>query len=186
MRREDLLFSLSVAWFHLLAHRVAVIQSSLPANRSCLSDHCRHRQRLYREKISFHVSFRTGARWPRSMSIMQRRRAPVPLSHGFLAALCPKPPASGIEGDLKPRGLASNTVSAVPYSAPRTSACHTCDAGRSPRTPDPSFRRVQHHRNDCLLRHMQRERDRAKHGAADKRCPDDSQLFHEIFPSLFY
>jgi hypothetical protein len=33
---------------------------------------------------------------------------------------------------------------------------------------------------------MQGERDRAKHRAADKRCPNDSQLFHEIFPSLLY
>jgi len=89
-------------------------------------------------------------------------------------------------GDLKPRGLAGNTVSAVPYSTPRTSARHTRDATGRRRPPDPGFRRVQRHRNDCLLRHMQRERDRAKHGAANKRRPNDSQLFHEIFPSLQY
>jgi hypothetical protein len=94
--------------------------------------------------------------------------------------------ASGFGGDLKPRGLAGNTVSAVPYSAPRTSARHTRDAAGRRRPPDPGFRCVQRHRNDCLLRQMRRERDRAKHRAANKRCPDDSQLFHEIFPSLFY
>jgi hypothetical protein len=33
---------------------------------------------------------------------------------------------------------------------------------------------------------MHRVRDRAKHGAAHKRCPDDSKLFHEILPSLQY
>ena len=94
--------------------------------------------------------------------------------------------ASGTGGDLKPRGLAGNTVSAVPYRAPRTSARHTRDAGRRPRPPDPGFRRVRRHRNDRLLRYMQRVRDRTKHSAANKRCPDDSQHFHESFPSLQY
>ena len=92
--------------------------------------------------------------------------------------------ASGTGGDLKPRGLAGNARSAVPYSAPRTSARHTRDAAGRRRPPDPGFRRVQRHRNDGRLRDMQRERDRAKHRAANKRCPDDSQLFHEILPSL--
>jgi hypothetical protein len=94
--------------------------------------------------------------------------------------------ASDTGGGLKPRGLTGNAGGAVPYSAPRTSARHTRDAAGRRRPPDPGFRRVQRHRNDCPLRHMQRERDRAKHRAANKRCPDDSQLFHEIFPSLFY
>jgi len=81
-------------------------------------------------------------------------------------------------------GLAGDAGSAVPYRAARTSARHTRDAGRCPRPPDPGFRCVKRHRNDCLLRHMHRERDRAKHCAANKRCPDDSQLFHEILRSL--
>jgi hypothetical protein len=128
------------------------------------------------------------ARWPRSMSAMQRRGSTVPLSHEFLAARCPKPPVgrATLGGDLKPRGLAGNTVSAVPYRAPRTSSRHTRDAGGRPRPPDPGFRRVRRHRNDRLLRYMQRVRDRTKHSAANKRCPDDSQLFHESFPSLQY
>jgi hypothetical protein len=41
--------------------------------------------------------------------------------------------ASGTGGDLKPRGLAGNTVSAVPYRAPRTSARHTGNSGPSER-----------------------------------------------------
>jgi hypothetical protein len=102
----------------------------------------------------------------------------------FLLPQCPKPPVgrAALVGDLKPRGLAGNAGSAVPYRAPRTSARHTRDAGGRPRPPDPGLRRVQRHRNDCLLRHMQREGDRAKHRAANKRCPDDSKLFHEISP----
>ena len=75
--------------------------------------------------------------------------------------------ASGTVGDLKPRGLAGNARSAVPYSAPRTSARHTRDAAGRRRPPDPGFRRVQRHRNDGRLRDMQRERDRAKHRAAN-------------------
>ena len=94
--------------------------------------------------------------------------------------------ASGTGGYLKPRGLTGNTVSAVPYRAPRTSARHTRDADGRPRPPDPGFRRVRRHRNDRLLRYMQRVRDRTKHSAANERCPDDSQLFHESFPSLQY
>jgi hypothetical protein len=29
---------------------------------------------------------------------------------------------------------------------------------------------------------VQRDRDRAQHRAANERCPDDSQLFHETLP----
>jgi hypothetical protein len=93
--------------------------------------------------------------------------------------------ASGTGGDLKPRGLAGNAVSAAPYRAPRTSARHTRDADGRPRSPYPGFRGVQRHRSDRALRNMQRERGRAKHHAANERSPDDSQLPHEIFPSHF-
>jgi hypothetical protein len=115
----------------------------------------------------------------------ERRRASTFEASSFLLSMSRAARwASDTGGDLKPRGLAGNTVSTVPYRTPRSSARHTRDAGGRPRSPDPGVRRVQRHRNDRLLRHMQRERDRAKQGAANDRCPDDSQLFHEIFPSL--
>src|SRR5438067_11782747 len=91
---------------------------------------------------------------------------------------------AAVLGDVKSRGLTGNAGSAVPYRAARSPARHTRDASRCPWPTDPGFRRVQHHRNDCLLRHMHRERDRATHCAANKPCPDHSQLFHEILPSL--
>ena len=37
-----------------------MIQFSLPVNRSCLCDSYKHRQNCYREKISYHVSFKAG------------------------------------------------------------------------------------------------------------------------------
>jgi hypothetical protein len=49
-------------WYHLLAQRAAVIQFSLPVDRSCLCDRCKHRQHRYREKSSFHVSSKTGGK----------------------------------------------------------------------------------------------------------------------------
>jgi hypothetical protein len=73
----------------------------------------------------------------------------------------------------KPRGLAGNAGSTVPYRAPRTSARHTSDAGGRPRPPDPGIRRIQRDRNDSLLREMQRQWDRAKHRAANEHCSDD-------------
>ena len=71
------------------------------------------------------------------------------------------------------------------YGAPRTSARHARDAAGRRRPPDPGFRRVQPHRNDCLLRHVQRERDRTKHRAASEHSTDDSEFFHEITASIF-
>jgi hypothetical protein len=73
------------------------------------------------------------------------------------------------EGDLKPRGLASNASGAAPCSSAR----HTCDAAGRPRPPDPGIRRIQRDRNDSLLREMQRQRDRAKHRAANERYSDE-------------
>ena len=86
------------------------------------------------------------------------------------------------EGDLKPRGLAGNAGGAAPVS----SASYTCDAGGRPRPPDPGIRRIQRDRNDGLLREMQRQRDRAKHRAANERHSDDCQLFHAFPPGRFF
>ena len=49
-----------------------MIQFSLPVNRSCLCDSYKHRQNCYREKISYHVSFKAG-----------RKVTPVNLGEGL-------------------------------------------------------------------------------------------------------
>lgn len=74
------------------------------------------------------------------------------------------------EGYLKPRGLIASNASGA---APCRSARHTCDAAGRPRPPDPCIRRIQRDRNDSRLREMQRQRDSAKHHAANERCSDD-------------
>ena len=73
------------------------------------------------------------------------------------------------EDDLKPCLLASNASGA----APCRSARHTCDAAGRPRSSDPCIRRIERDRNDSRLREMQRQRDGAKHHAANERCSDD-------------
>src|SRR3984885_12715197 len=82
----------------------------------------------------------------------------------------------------KPRGLLAGNASGA---APCRSARHTCDAAGRPRPPDPCIRRIQRDRNDGRLREMQRQRDSAKHHAANERCSDDCYFFHEI-PLLRY
>ena len=99
-----------------------------------------------------------------------RRRYP---QHSVLPVRVP-------EGYLKPRGLLASNASGA---APCRSARHTGDAAGRPRPPYPCIRRIQRDRNDSLLREMQRQRDRAKHRAANERCSDDYQLFHEISPA---
>ena len=118
---------------------------------------------------------------------MQRRCAST-LEPEVSCRPCPEPPVGRAtpEAILSRAALTGHAGSAVPYRPPRTSARHTRDATGRRGPPDSGFRRVQRHRNDSLLRHMQRERGRAKHGAANKRRPDDSQLFHKILPSLQY
>jgi len=74
------------------------------------------------------------------------------------------------EGDLKPCGLSASNASGA---APCRSARHTCDAAGRPRPPDPCIRLIQRDRNDSRLREMQRQRDSAKHHAANERCSDD-------------
>jgi hypothetical protein len=86
--------------------------------------------------------------------------------------------------DLNSRSLAGDAGRAVPYRAPRSSARHTRDAGRCPRSSNPRVRRVQRHRNGCSRRHVQGDGDRAKYCAANKRCPDDNELLHQILHSV--
>src|ERR1700745_1550391 len=84
------------------------------------------------------------------------------------------------EGYLKPRGLLASNASSA---APCRSARHTCDAAGRPRPPDPCIRCIQRDRNDSRLRKMQRQRGSAKHHAANERCSDDCELFHESPPA---
>ncbi len=146
-----------------------------------------------------HSSRSVAFEWFRSLAMTLRsvipiRRgyrsvgAPIHWSQEFLALHVQSCP-SGERDERRSRSaqsLTGNTGGAVPYRAPRTSARHTGNAGGRSRSSDPGFRRVQRHRDDGLLRDMQRERDRTKHGAADECRPDDSQFFHEIFPSVRY
>jgi len=94
---------------------------------------------------------------------VRRRRLIVVLGTRVLPVRVP-------EGDLKPCGLSASNASGA---APCRSARHTCDAAGRRRPPDPCIRRIQRDRNDSRLREMQRQRDSAKHHAANERCSDD-------------
>jgi hypothetical protein len=95
-----------------------------------------------------------------------------------IAQVASSPSTGSLEaGGLKSGGLAGNACSAVSYRAPRISARHACDADGRQRPSDPSFRRVERQRNYCLLRHLQKMRDRARDRAANKRYPANSKFF---------
>jgi len=97
-------------WSHLFAKRAAMIQFSLPVNRSGLCDRCKHRQNRHREEMLFHVSLKAGGKiarceWsaivarPRGTGVGQKDIAEQRfivtcdlLSLGLLEQVAPRPP----------------------------------------------------------------------------------------------
>jgi hypothetical protein len=127
----------------LLAQRAAVIQFSLPINRSCLSARCGYCQDCYRAKNSLH---HVQNRW---------QDGPANVSKTSEAKRrCPKPPVGErhLGGDVKPRDLAGNADSAASYCAPSTSACRARDADRRQRSPVSSATETTASCDTCIER----------------------------------
>jgi hypothetical protein len=112
-----------------------------------------------------------------------QRAACTALPQGLEAAYASRTNRDGGSGIH--RDLSCEASVMAPHCASCRSTRHTRHAAGRPWSSNHGFGRVQRHRNDGRSRQMQRHRDRAKYRAANERCSDNDQLFHERLPSVF-